>query len=794
MSEQGPGELDIENEKRRGLRGLSPIWLVPVIAIGIALFMVWDVYSKRGPLIEITFDSAEGVVENTTVLKYRNVDIGKVEKVRFADDLRTVIVSVRLDKDIAPFADADALFWVVRPEVSAQGISGLATLLGGVFLEASFDEKPGEFQQHFTGLPSRPLITGNDKGIEFTLTAPNAGTVQAGAPIIYKGVAVGLIDSPVLSADGRIISARAFVREPYDRLITTGSQFWGASGVRVDLGPGGVKVDIASLTALIQGGVEFENPGESGQPVQPGHVFEVHANRDAANSVQSVELQGPAVPYAAVFDGSVEGLSAGAPVQYNGLTIGSVSGTQGQVSGSGAATEVEVRVDLRIVPARLGIETDEPEDDTRTLFEELIAEGWRLRLASQGLLGASLRVELVKVEDAPPATLAVAADGVPMLPTTERSVNDVAESAKSTLARFQSLPFERIANSVATLLDNVNAVVASPSVREAPSQVVGLAQDLRAIVGSEQVKGAVAGANASLADLSQILSDLEKGGAVANLVSTIESAAQISKSLESTAGGLPQLSDQLNALANKATQLPLDELVAQAQGILVAARGLAEAPATQGLPAQVSATLDEVNKAVGNVTAITTRVTEGTALTNLLAALDQTKSIANSIDQTAQGLPALVDRINAVAAEAQALPLDQVVTSANELVQSANRLVSSDDTAKIPAALASSLDQLGQALAELREGGAVTNVNATLVSASNAADAISKAATQLPDLAAKLDALIVQTETVMATYGDQSKFNTQTIAALRDLSLAARAVTSLAQTIERKPNSLLIGR
>ncbi len=794
MSEQGPGELDIEIEKGRGLRGVSPIWLVPVIAIGIALFMVWDVYSKRGPLIEITFDSAEGVVENTTVLKYRNVDIGKVEQVRFADDLRTVIVSVRLDKDIAPFADAEALFWVVRPEVSAQGISGLATLLGGVFLEASFDEKPGVFQERFTGLPSRPLITGNDKGIEFVLTAPTAGTVQAGAPIIYKGVAVGLIDSPVLSADGKIISARAFVREPYDRLITTASQFWGASGVRVDLGPSGVKVDIASLTALIQGGVEFENPGEGGQPVEPGHVFEAHANRDAANSTQSVEMQGPAVPFAAVFEGSVEGLSAGAPVQYNGLTIGTVSGTQGQVSGSGAATGVEVRVDLRIVPARLGIETDEIEDDTRALFEDLIAEGWRVRLASQGLLGTSLRVELVKVENAPAATLAVAADGVLMLPTTERSVNDVAESAKSTLARVQSLPFERIANSVATLLDNVNAVVASPSVRAAPSEVVGLAQDLRAIVGSEQVKGAVAGASASLADLSQILSDLEKGGAVANLVATIDSAARISKSLESTASGLPQLSDQLNALAAKATQLPLDELVAQAQGILAAARGLAEAPATQGLPAQVSATLDEVNKAVANVTAITTRVSEGTALTNLLAALDQTKSIANSIDQTAQGLPALVDRINAVAAEAQALPLDQVVTSANELVQSANRLVSSDDTAKIPAALASSLDQLGQALAELREGGAVGNVNATLASASNAADAISKAAAQLPDLAAKLDALIVQTETVMATYGDKSSFNTQTIAALRDLSVAAKAVTSLAQTIERKPNSLLIGR
>ena len=66
--------------------------------------------------------------------------------------------------------------------------------------------------ESFRGLTTPPLITGNEKGIEFTLTAPNAGTVQAGAPIIYKGVAVGLIDRPVLSADGRIISARAFVR------------------------------------------------------------------------------------------------------------------------------------------------------------------------------------------------------------------------------------------------------------------------------------------------------------------------------------------------------------------------------------------------------------------------------------------------------------------------------------------------------------------------------------------------------------------------------------------------------
>lgn len=796
MSDQGLGELEIETatEKPRGIRGLSPIWLVPVVAVGIALFMVWQTYAKRGPVIEITFANAEGVVENQTVLKYRNVDIGKVEDVRFVDDLRNVVVSVRLDKGIAPFVDSEALFWIVRPEVSAQGISGLNTLLGGVFLEASFDEKPGEFHDQFIGLPSRPLITGNEHGIEFILTAPNAGTVQAGAPIIYKGVAVGLIDRPELSADGSIISARAFVQAPYDQLITSGTQFWGASGFGVDLSPSGLKIHVASLTSMILGGVEFENLGAGAEPVEPGHVFAVHPSRDAANTASLAELEGPSLPFAVVFDGSIDGLNVGAPVQYQGLTIGTVAGTRGVVADEGSSKAVNLRVDMRIVPSRLGIAGDEPEQETLQLFNDLVAEGWRARLATQGLLGTTLKVELIQVADAPPATIATTAEGVPLLPPTEEAINDMAETARSVVGRVQALPIERIANTVASLLDNINAVVASQAVKQAPAEVVGLAQDLRAIVGSEQVKGAVAGASDSLADLSKMLKELQDGGAVASLVATIDNAASISKSVDQTAAGLPQLSDQLNQLATKATSLPLEQLIAEAQGILTSARAIADAPATQGIPAQLSATLDELNQAVSNVSTITARVNDGTALTNVLAALDQTRSIAQQVDEAVVGLPALMDKIDAVAAKAQALPLDQVVASANEVMQSANALINSSDTAKIPAALASALDQLGLALAELRQGGAVANVNATLASATTAADAISVAAERLPELAARLDALVVQSERLMTVYGDQSQFNVQTVSALRDLSVAARAVTSLAQMIERKPNSLLMGR
>ncbi|MCA8879265.1 MAG: MCE family protein [Rhodobacteraceae bacterium] len=794
MNDPVPGEPDIQPGKGGLLSGLSLIWLVPVVAIGITLAMVWQAYSDRGPQIEIVFDNAEGVVANETVLKYRNVDIGKVEEVHFADDLRKVIVSVRLDKSIAQYADSKAQFWIVRPEVSAQGISGLTTLLGGVFLEASLDEKPGEPQMHFTGLSGRPLISGNEKGIEFVLSAPSGGTIEAGAPIIYKGVSVGLIDRPELSADGKEVTAKAFVRAPYDQLVTTNSRFWGASGVRVDLSTSGLQVDIANLSALIQGGLEFEDMEAGGGQVEKGHVFSVYASRDAASSDTTTVLAGPSVSYAAIFDSSILGLSIGAPIQYQGLTIGTVTGTSGVVSGVGAAAAVEMRVDMRIVPGRLGIDGGDIEAKTASLMKDLVAQGWRVRLAGQGLLGMSLKVDLVKVADAPPEQIVQGPDGTPILPRTKEVSTDLAETARTAMNRLQALPIERIADSVAELLDNLNQVVASNAVREAPGEVVGLVGDLRSVVTSEAVKGAVSGASDSLTSLSQILEQMREGGAVANLISIIDEANGIAQSLDQTATGLPQLTEKLSNLADTAASLPLDKLIDQADAVLASANGLIQSPGVQGLPEQLGATLQELDKAVSNVTGITQRVADSTALTNLLAALDRTDSISRSIDQTSQGLPALVDKINAVASEAQALPLDQLVTSATDLVNSANALVSSDDTARLPAALGSALDQVAAALAELREGGAVNNLNTTLASASSAADAISQAAARLPELANRLDALSQQAQGVLAAYDSRSPFNSQTVTALRDLSVAARAVTSLAQFIERKPNALLIGR
>ena len=64
----------------------------------------------------------------------------------------------------------------------------------------------------------------------------------------------------------------------------------------------------------------------------------------------------------------------------------------------------------------------------------------------------------------------------------------------------------------------------------------------------------------------------------------------------------------------------------------------------------------------------------------------------------------------------------------------------------------------------------------------------------LPQLSARIEQLLGETETVITGYSANSSFNRETVAALREVRSAAEALTRLARQIERNPNSLLFGR
>ena len=101
-------------------------------------------------------DNAAGVEAGQTTLRFRDVNVGIVERLRFTADLKQVVATARIDKDVARFVDASAQFWVVRPSVTAQGVSGIETVLSGVYIDAYWDAtRPARASRRFDG-PAPP--------------------------------------------------------------------------------------------------------------------------------------------------------------------------------------------------------------------------------------------------------------------------------------------------------------------------------------------------------------------------------------------------------------------------------------------------------------------------------------------------------------------------------------------------------------------------------------------------------------------------------------------------------------
>ena len=74
------------------------------------------------------------------------------------------------------------------------------------------------------------------------------------------------------------------------------------------------------------------------------------------------------------------------------------------------------------------------------------------------------------------------------------------------------------------------------------------------------------------------------------------------------------------------------------------------------------------------------------------------------------------------------------------------------------------------------------------------AAAVEKAVGDLPDLALRLESLIAATEATVADFGENAALGREAQEALRDIQGAAKAVESLARALERRPNSVILGR
>jgi paraquat-inducible protein B len=259
---------------------ISLIWIVPVAALVIGGWMVFGELRNRGPEITIEFAESSGVEADKTVLVYKGVVVGKVSSVVLRNDLRAVDVRVQLAKKAAGLATADAKFWVVHPEIGLSGIRGVDTLVTGVRLHMRPGSGPPSV--FFQGLEREPPAEDNTAGRAYMLQSDRLGALTPGAPVYYREVKVGMVETTRLGDDSTGVLVRIRIFTPFVNLVRTNTQFWNAGGVSLKVGLLGAEIKSTSLESLIVGGIAFATPDNAEtMPVAPdGAIFKLNGDAD----------------------------------------------------------------------------------------------------------------------------------------------------------------------------------------------------------------------------------------------------------------------------------------------------------------------------------------------------------------------------------------------------------------------------------------------------------------------------------------------------------------------------------
>lgn len=636
MTDTPPPQLEVQPPRRHIWQRVSIIWLVPLVALVVAIAVAINSYTSRGTLIHIGFQNASGIEAGQTTVRYRDVNIGAVESVTFAPDLGRVIVAARVADDIAEYIDADAQFWVVRPEVSVRGISGLNTVLSGAYIAGQWDNVPSGEQRDFTGLEVPPLQT--QDGTTITLRLRDGNQISAGAPVIHKGIEVGNVGTPRLEDDGNTVLLDAVIRAPYDKLMTTDTRFWDASGFDVSLGVNGIDLDVRSLAALIEGGINFDTVVSGGTVVEPGQEFFVYRNESDARKSVFTSASEASTFVSILFDGSVAGLNEGAEVRFNGVTVGQVTDLGAIALDGDAGPSVRMLANLSIAIGELGLPDDTTEEEARTFLADLVRErNLRARLATASLFTGSLMIELVEQPDAPPAQMDLDYRPFPLMPTGESEITEFQTTAQGVINRIGGLPVEELMQAAIGALNSVQSLAGDPETRNVPTAVTDLLAEVRALISGDDVSATLANVRSATDTLRQMAQDLEQGQAVGSLISALGRANSAMVGIDDASSDFPEIARQLRELSARANTLPIEDLANSTDSLIQSMDNILANPDMQRVPGTVSDALAEVARVLGEVR-------EGGAIGNANEAIAAARTAADNVSAAVQNLPALADR------------------------------------------------------------------------------------------------------------------------------------------------------
>lgn len=164
----------------------AAIWMVPLLALFIGAWMLFQHWYSQGPSFTLTVATAEGIVAGKTVIRSREVEVGRIETVELSEDYSHAVLKARLTNAAAGMLKKDSQFWVVKPRVGREGVSGLGTLLSGAYIELSPGKK-GRARSEYAML-DRPPLASLDARIAAIPVQPGCQRAGRGFPHQLSGI------------------------------------------------------------------------------------------------------------------------------------------------------------------------------------------------------------------------------------------------------------------------------------------------------------------------------------------------------------------------------------------------------------------------------------------------------------------------------------------------------------------------------------------------------------------------------------------------------------------------------
>ena len=523
------------------LKSWSPVWIIPLVTLFIGAWILYYHFSHQGPEVTLITYNADGIEAGKTKIKSRSVDIGLVEAVTLDSNFSRVIIKARLDTEMKELLRADTAFWVVKPQIGKEGVTGLGTLLSGAYIELQ-PGLTGKEQDEFNLLDSPPLASPDAQGIRVNLVSERAGQLNPGDPVLFRGYQVGSVETSEFNIDSRDMHYQLFIKAPYDKMVTSNVRFWKDSGIAFDMSSSGVRVEMASLSTLFSGGVSFDVPEGwlPGDELDPKAEFKLYDNEKSIQNSLYTDYRG----YIMFFSDSVRGLQPGAPVEFRGIRMGTVVQVPFYTKGMQQSLDKDFRI-----PVLIHVEPERFADDVGKSFDYIkeissaVNGGLRASLKSGNILTGALYIDLDFYQDAEEWKGAKTVAGFQQIPTVSSGLSQIQQKVLTSLDKINNLPVGPMLKQMTETLSESQKAVA-----EAKETL----KSLNTMIGSDEFKNLPNEIQQSIKEINRSMQGFQPGSpAYGKMIDNMQRLDQVLREMQPL---LKTLNNKSNALIFEAPQ------------------------------------------------------------------------------------------------------------------------------------------------------------------------------------------------------------------------------------------------